>query len=284
MIEHRTQGLEKQGSIARMKNRLGCGLTALLLLAATPAGAAMSDWMTSEGGRVRLSALADSDPGKVTALIEIEPAPGWKTYWRDPGDAGMPPQIDLSTAQNLTLVKVDYPVPEIGHDEAGRFIGYHQPVSLVLELAKPDPGSPATLSANVLVGLCKEICLPFQSTFSLPLDNGSQPQADEFMNIQMAKATLPEAPSGDFEVTKSGLSADGSFFEATIAIPGKEMPDIAVAPSQGVMLGKQTEIIKGGVAEIRYPVSRLPKSLDGATITLLVKSAGRSMETTLAVK
>jgi hypothetical protein len=62
------------------------------------------------------------------------------------------------------------------------------------------------------------------------------------------------------------------------------MPEIAAAPSEGLLLGRQTEIVKGGVAEIRYPVSRLPKSLDGATITLLVKSAGRSMETTLAVK
>jgi DsbC/DsbD-like thiol-disulfide interchange protein len=239
--------------------------------------------MTSNGGRMRLSALSDDD-GKVTAILEIEPAAGWKTYWRDPGDAGMSPQIDLSGAQNLKLVKVDYPVPEIGMDEAGRFIGYHQPVSLVLELAKPDPSKASTLSANVLVGLCKDICLPFQSSFHVPLAKAGQPQADEFMNIQMAMATLPEAPSPGFEVTKYGLTPDSAFFEATIAIPGDEMPEIAIAPSEGLLLGRHTEIVKGRVAEVRYPVSRLPKSLDRATVTLLVKSAGRSMETTLAVK
>jgi DsbC/DsbD-like thiol-disulfide interchange protein len=273
-----------QGWIARMKNWLGYGLAALLLLAAAPATAAVSDWTTSQGGRVRLSALADSSRGRITALLEIEPAPGWKTYWRDPGDSGMPPQIDLSAAQNLKLLKIDYPVPEIGQDEAGRFIGYHQPVSLVLELAKPDPAKASTLSANVLVGFCKDICLPFQSTFNLPLDDADRPQADEFMNIQMARAALPEAPSADFAVTKSGLSADRAFFDATIAMPGKEVPDIAVAPSSGVLLGRQTEIVRGGVTDIRYPVSRLPRSLKGATVTLLVKSAGRSMETTLAIK
>ncbi len=268
-----------------MKSRIGYGLAVLLLLAPVPASAAMSEWMNSQGGRVRLSALADSDPARITALLEIEPAPGWKTYWRDPGDAGMPPQIDLSAARNLKLMRVDYPVPEIGKDEAGRFIGYHQPVSIVLELAKRDPAQAATLSANVLLGLCKEICLPFQSTFELPLDNASQPQADEFMNIQMARSTLPEAPSGDFGVTKSSLTADKAFFELTIAVPGAELPEIAVAPSEGLLLGKQTEIVTGGgTAEIRYPVTRLPKSLNGATITMLVKSGGRSMETTLAVK
>jgi DsbC/DsbD-like thiol-disulfide interchange protein len=271
--------------MAGMKSRIGYGIAAFLLLAPMPATAAVSDWMNSEGGRMRLSALADGGPGKITAILEIEPAPGWKTYWRDPGDAGMSPQIDLAGAQNLKLLKIDYPVPEIGKDEAGRFVGYHQPVSLVLELARPDPGKTSRLSANVLVGLCKDICLPFQSTFDLPLDDASQPQADEFMNIQMARATLPEAASPDFTVTRSGLTPDGAFFETTITMPGRDLPDIAVAPSEGLLLGKQTEIVTGGgTAEIRYPVTRLPKSLDGATVTLLVKSGGRTMETTLAVK
>ena len=74
----------------RRKSRTGYGLAAFLFLVATPASAAVSDWMTSEGGRMRLSALADDESGKVTAILEIEPSPGWKTYWRAPGDAGMP--------------------------------------------------------------------------------------------------------------------------------------------------------------------------------------------------
>lgn len=267
-----------------MMSRLGYGLLALALFGAEPATAAVSDWVASEGGRMRLSALADKDGNTVTAILEIEPKPGWKTYWRDPGDAGMAPQFDLSAAENIRLAKVDYPVPEIGMDEAGRFVGYHQPATLVLELARPDPAKRSTFSANVLVGLCKDICLPFQSSFELPIDSSGQPEADEFMNIEMAKAALPEAPSSDFQVVKSGLTADRAFFEATIALPGKEMPDIAVAASEGILLGKQTEIVKDGTALMRYAVTRLPKTLEGAAITLLVKSAGRAMETTLAVK
>ena len=100
----------------------------------------------------------------------------------------------------------------------------------------------------------------------------------------MAKAALPEAPSPDFAVVESGLTVDRAFFEVTIAMPGKEVPDIAVAPSRGVLLGRQTEIVKDGTAVMRYAVTRLPKTLDGAAITLLVKSAGRAMETTLAVR
>lgn len=267
-----------------MKIGFGFALAAFLLCGTLQASATTSGWMTSEGGRMRLSALDDSEPGKVTAILEIEPAPGWKTYWRNPGDAGMPPQINLAGAKNLSLVKVDYPVPEIGRDDAGRFIGYHSAVSLVLELRKTDPARPSTLSANVLVGLCKDICLPFQSRFDLPLDNASQPEGDEFMNMQMAKSALPEAPSPGFEVTKSGLTVNGAYFEAQITVPGKEMPDVAMAASEGILLGMPTIIVDAGVADIRYPVRRLPKSLQGATVTLLVKSADRAMETTLAAR
>jgi DsbC/DsbD-like thiol-disulfide interchange protein len=254
------------------------------MLGGWPAKAEVSDWATSEGGRVRIAALSERDPGKITALIQIEPAPGWKTYWRAPGDSGMPPQIDLSSASNLHQVGIGYSVPEVGRDEAGRFIGYHAPAGIVIDLEKVDPQKSATLSADIMIGFCKDICLPFQSHFALALDDSGQPKADEFMQIQMAKATLPEAPSPGFEVTGSALTADRSYFEATITVPGKELPDIAAAPSVDLLLGKPTIIIDAGVAQARYPVVRLPKSKAAATLTLLVKSGTRAMETTLAVK
>jgi DsbC/DsbD-like thiol-disulfide interchange protein len=269
-----------------MKDRLKLILAGLLLFATTaPASAAVSDWAYSEGGRMRLAALSDSTGGKITAILEIEPQPGWKTYWRDPGDAGMPPQIDLSGAENLALVKVDYPVPEIGQDEGGRFFGYHQPARIVLELAKVDPAKASKLSAHVLVGLCQNICLPFQSSFSLPLIDADRPEQDEFMKIQLARAQLPEAPSDGFEEMQSGLTADRSHFEIAVATPGADVPEIAIAQSEGLLLGRQTDMLTNGEQTIvRYPVRRLPAKSDSARVTLLVKSAGRAMETTLAVK
>lgn len=259
-------------------------LGACLVAAATiDASAAVSSWVASEGGRMRIAALADGGD-RITAIIEIDPAPGWRTYWRDPGDAGLPPEIDLSGARNLKLLKISYPTPEIGKDEAGRFLGYHAPVSLVLEFEKPDPAQTSELNAKVLVGLCKDICMPFQSDFRLSLGDIGRPQADEFMKIQMAKAELPEAPSLAFDIIDAKLSADKSFLEATLKTPGDAMPEIAIAPSRGVLLGGKPELIrKDGRIHIRYPVRRLPSSLKGATVTLLVKAAGRSIESTLAI-
>lgn len=260
------------------------GAALALLVFAGPAPAVVSDWQSSEGGRMRLSALAEDSSGKVTALLEIDPKPGWKTYWRNPGDAGMAPQVDLSAAENLRLVKVNYPAPEIGTDEAGRFFGYHQRVGLVVELEKPDPSRPSRLSANVLVGLCAQICLPFQAEFDLPLADASRPQADEFMNINMARLALPETPSPGFGIRTSGLSENGDAFEATVTIPGKEMPEIAVAPSEGLLLGPMEASLQDGLLRLRSRIVRKPASTMDTTVTLLIRSAGRSMEATLAVR
>ena len=268
-----------------MTSKFRAALTGLCLVAgsALTAQAAVSSWVMSEGGKMRMAALPNGT-GKVTAIIEIEPAPGWKTYWRAPGDAGLPPQIDLSQDRNLKLIKVSYPAPEIGHDEGGRFLGYRKPVSLVLELERPNPAEASELNANVLVGLCKDICLPFQTTFRLPLEGDGQPQADEFMKIQMAKAELPEAPSPAFGVAEAGLTPDKAYLEAVVTTPGGQTPEIAVAPSPGLLLGAKPEMIrKDGRTLIRYPVMRLPQSLKGATVTLLVKAAGRATESTLAL-
>lgn len=268
-----------------MKKSFLSFLASVCLFAASAicAVAAVSPWAHSEGGKIRILALSDG-AGKITAILEIAPAPGWKTYWRDPGDAGMPPEIDISTARNLKLMKISYPVPEISRDEGGRFFGYHRPVSLVLELERPDPAQASELNANVLVGICKDICLPFQASFSLPLGAIDQPEADEFMKIQMAKAELPEAPTESFRIPDAGLTPDRAFFEATINVPADGMLEIAAAPSRGVLLGGQPEITsKDGLTHVRFAVRRLPQPLAGATLTLLVKSAGRAIETTLAI-
>lgn len=267
-----------------MKARFFLLLTLVLVaLSPFPADAGISDWSVSEGGRMRIAALEEG-AGKVTAVLEIEPEIGWKTYWRHPGDAGMPPQIDLSGAENLRLVSVRYPAPETGRDEGGLFIGYHRPVSLVLELAKPDPVARAVLKANVMVGLCKEICLPFQSAFNLPLD-GRQTSPDAFMKVQMAKAVLPEEPSQAFSVVRSGLSEDRSRFEVEVRLPEAGQPEVAAAPSAGLQIGKESlSMREAGILSLSFPVRKLPKDPARASLTLVVKAGERAMETTLPVE
>jgi DsbC/DsbD-like thiol-disulfide interchange protein len=264
------------------KTVLFAALAAMICLPSI-AHAAMSEWTNSEGGRMRLVAISQPRNDAILALLQIEPKPGWKTYWRDPGDAGMPPQLDFTGSTNLVFRSIAFPVPEIGTDDGGRFVGYHQPVSLIVEFAKPLPDAPSTINLNAIVGICEKVCLPFMASFSVPLTPG-QPESEEFMQLQLAQSALPEKPGKDFAINNLHLSADKKVIEAEVKIPNAEAPQVAILPPPGLRLG-EVEIDTGAdkTAHIRIPVIS-DKAGSDRTITMLVKSGGRAIETTLALK
>lgn len=253
-------------------------------LALTAAQAAMAPWASSEGGRMRVVALSQPRNGVVTALVQIEPKTGWKTYWRNPGGAGMAPELDFSGSVNLKLKSVAYPIPEIGTDAGGLFIGYHHTVSLIVELEKPEEAAPSTLDLKALVGVCDEICVPFAANFRLPLDP-SLPEGEEFSASMMAQAELPERPSVGFAVRSLVKSADGASLVADVLVPGGAEVEAAVAASRGVTLGKDPAVttVTGTTAKVVIPIKRIDGDGNPHFITLLIKSGRRAMETTLAL-
>jgi len=247
------------------------------------AHAAMSEWANSEGGRMRLVAISQPRNDAILALLQIEPKSGWKTYWRNPGDAGMPPQLDFAGSTNLLLRSVSFPVPEIGNDDGGLFVGYHHPVSLVVEFARPLPDAPSMINLNAIVGICEKVCLPFMTSFSVPLTPG-QPESEEFTQMQLAQSALPEKPGKDFEIGSLHLSADSKAIEAEVITPVAEVPQVAVVAPPGLRLGKvEINASTDKIAHIRIPVIS-DKAAPGGTITILVKSGGRAIEAALALK
>jgi DsbC/DsbD-like thiol-disulfide interchange protein len=232
---------------------------------------------------MRLVALSQPRNGAITALVQIEPKTGWKTYWRYPGSAGMAPELDFSGSTNLTLKSVSYPVPEIGADDAGRFVGYHHPVSLVVELTQLDESAPSVIDLKALVGICDTICLPFMAQFSLPLDPAI-PEGEEFAALIQAQATLPEKPRADFAVRSLLKSSDGKSVVAEVTIPDPSSVEAEAAASAGVSLGKDPVVtVDGRTARIVIPIKRIEQDGEPHSITLLVKSGRRAMESTLAL-
>lgn len=260
-------------------------LIALAFLTILPisAQAAMTDWTTSEGGRMRLLALSQPRNGIVKALVQIEPNKGWKTYWRYPGNAGMAPELDFSASTNLKLKSVSFPVPEIGEDEAGRFVGYHQPVSLVVEFEKPDEAAPSIIDLKALVGVCDTICIPFMAEFKLALDP-TVPEGEEFSALMLAEAALPEKPRADFAIRSLMKSADGKSFIAEVTIPDDTNVQAEAAGSRGVSLGKDPAVtVDGRSAKVVIPIKRIEQAGGPHQITLIVKSGTRAIEATLAL-
>ncbi len=208
----------------------------LFAISVPPAFAAASPWTETPGGRIRLIVedAATNDPGGGKGLrgaLQIELKPGWKTYWRNPGDSGVPPQIDLDGGGKAQIA---FPVPMrfTGEDAGG--IGYKAPVSLPVTLT-PAPGA-ARLTGHVFLGVCEKICVPVQAGFDLPLGQAG-PQAEALAArtiVETAFDRLPAPASPAFGVSKAALDGGTATFD--LALPDAAAPAAFFAASDGLSL------------------------------------------------
>lgn len=113
--------------------------------------------------------------GTHMAALKVSLAEGWKTYWRAPGEAGIPPQFDWSGSDNLAGVEVEWPTPRQTMTNGMRTIGYAQDLVLPLRLTPRQDGQPIRLRAEVEIGVCRDICVPVTTDLAqdLPPDRGA---------------------------------------------------------------------------------------------------------------
>jgi DsbC/DsbD-like thiol-disulfide interchange protein len=172
----------------------------LLGVATLPASATMGSWSESDNVRVRLVAQEPEPGGTLHGAIEIALAPGWKTYWRSPGDAGVPPRFDFSGSVNARDVSVDFPAPERVDDGYAASNVYRDRVVLPVRLTVPEPDAPVSLDVVMDIGLCEEICIPvnLRARLELPSDVVDDSGAPL---IELARAALPgPGLPGQFEL------------------------------------------------------------------------------------
>ena len=149
-------------------------------------------------------------------MLQIDLKPGWKTYWRDPGDAGVPPTLDVSASSNIASAELSFPAPQRFDDGFAIWAGYKEPVSFPVAFTLADPKQPAAIEAKVFLGICETICVPVQATFSL--DPASDPDnADDAAIVQAALDALPGPEQPDFGVTLLKGGKDEVLVEAAFA-------------------------------------------------------------------
>src|ERR1700682_401640 len=126
-----------------------------------------SPWLNDGHSAVRL--LAGSRSGAVLlGGIAFQLQPGWKTYWRTPGDSGVPPRFDFSKSDNVEAVTVLWPAPMKFDDGAGgTSLGYaHQIVRRLRTVAK-NAEKPVTLRADINYAVCEKLCIPVEASVEL---------------------------------------------------------------------------------------------------------------------
>src|SRR6266566_4155625 len=150
------------------------GICALSLIAAGNASAAedASRWDGDARSAVRL--IAGSAAGSVLrAGVEIRLKSGWHTYWRYPGDAGVPPRFDFSESQNLKSVEVLWPAPQRIPEQGLVTIGYTGDVILPLAIVPQIRGEPVKLRLKLDYAVCETLCVPAEGKAELVLTGGA---------------------------------------------------------------------------------------------------------------
>lgn len=133
-----------------------------------------SAWSEDVHSAVRLIAGSGRDgAGALRAGVDVKIEHGWKTYWRYPGDAGVPPRFDWSGSGNLKSAVVQFPAPHAFEDESGISIGYKSNVVFPVSVTPVDPSKPVTLKLKIDYAVCEKLCFPAQGDASLPLDGAA---------------------------------------------------------------------------------------------------------------
>ncbi len=196
-----------------MKQLFALSMLAGLAIVPQHAFAASTQWFSVEGGEIRLVTAGGADEnGRLTGALEIVLQPGWKTYWLDPGDAGVPPQIDVSSSRNVTGASFKFPAPTRFDDGYAVWAGYKDQVSLAVEF---NVGANPHIDAEIFLGLCEKICVPVQ--LQLSLDPARDSDAD-IAAVKAAFAGLPKKPKVDFRLDRLEIVGT-EMIEAKLTLP-----------------------------------------------------------------
>jgi DsbC/DsbD-like thiol-disulfide interchange protein len=251
---------------------------ALLALLASPALATTQDDVLS----ATLRPGWQMENGSHMAALDLTLAQGWKTYWRSPGDSGIPPSFDWSASENVKSVRIHWPAPEVFHTNGMQTIGYHDRLVLPVEITPSDPARPVRLKVRMELGVCDEICLPAALDLVSDLAVPGAPDASINAALSERAATAQEAGVTGISCSIDPIT-DGLRLTARIGLPDPGQPEVvafetadrtvwvaeAITERQGSELIATTELV---------PPNGAPFALDRSKVTVTILAGSGAVE------
>ena len=265
---------------------------ATLAAAAGPATAAdeASHWDGDARSAIRLIAgsPAAGKAAPMRAGIQIRLKPGWHTYWRYPGDAGVPPRFDFAGSQNVKAVEILWPAPQRIAEESLVAIGYTGDVTLPLLIVPQNATKPVMLRLKLDYAVCEKLCVPAEGRSDLVLGGGPS-SLDAALAAAAAripqKAALGQGPA---LAVKSVRRVDGGTKPRIVvdvaAPPGTDAVLFAEGPKPDWALPVPARIegAPAGVQRFAFELDGAPPGAryEGAAITLTAVAGDAAIEVT----
>lgn len=224
-------------------------------------------WETPEGTRM--------------AALRLTLAKGWKTYWRAPGEAGIPPVFNWSGSENVASVTYHWPTPDVFEVSGFTTFGFHDELVLPIEVKPADPTRPIHADVEVELGICENICVPVAFSVSGDL-SGSAPDA------RISRA-LADAPKDARQAGLKGISCavepirDGLRLTTTLSLPplgGDEIAVIEAGPGDIWVSSTQTRRDGGRLVSVAdlVPPAAQPFALDRSSVVVTVLAHGQAIQ------
>lgn len=270
--------------IVPMRAALGVAVTLSVACMAIEVRAGdSSPWQRDTHSAVRL--LAGSRSGAVLlGGIAIQLQPGWHTYWRTPGDSGVPPRFDFSKSNNVEAVTVLWPAPQKFDDGAGgTSLGYKQQVVLPLRITAKDASKPVTLRAEINYAVCEKICIPVEANAELGFASVA---STEDGNLSEALNNVPKpANIGDPNpLTIRDVKREGKI-NVLVDVSAPEGKDVSLfaegpTPDWALPVPKLLEHSLPGVKRFAFELDGLPPGVspDGAALKLTLVGGDKAYE------
>jgi DsbC/DsbD-like thiol-disulfide interchange protein len=254
-------------------------------------GADASNWDESAHSAARLIAGKSRPPdgGKLLrAGVEIRLASGWKTYWRYPGDSGVPPRMNFARSENVKNVLVAWPAPERFTEAGFQSIGYKHDVVFPLRVTPIDPGKPAVLRLDLDYAVCEKLCVPVQAKAELTL---AGKDAVTGARVAAAEARVP-APARIGEgaalavrsVTRERGSPARVIVDVAAPADGSEVDLFAEGPTTdwALPLPQPVAGAPAGLHRFSFALDGLPPGAkaEGALLTLTAVAGRAAIEVT----
>lgn len=222
------------------------------------------------------------DDGTHMAALWIRLAPGWKTYWRSPGQAGIPPQLQMRDRRGLQGTQLFWPVPDIFYTNGYRSIGYYDEVLLPLQVTLAPGQGDLRIRGTLSIGACQDVCLPVSLDFRGTLPRGGRP--DPRITAALADRALTAAEAGVGTVTcRLTPIADGLRVQARIPVARRGDPEVVVfeLPDEGTWIS-EAEATRAGAtltaaADI-IPADAGPFAMNRSDLRITVLGGGTAVD------
>lgn len=245
-------------------------------LAPPPAQAAASPWVGTSRASVRLVTGVDTlGPGAaaIPAGIEFQLGGGWHSYWRTPGDAGVPPRFDWAGSENVAAPVVAWPAPrrlEVAGLQNAVYTGHYV---LPVAATRRDLSAGARLALSLDYAVCSQICVPVHADLSLDLRSGDGTVSAEAPLITAAHDRVPGVPdAAGFALRSIGLSRDGTAQTLTVIVDSDDRPfgapDLFVEEGDG-SLGPPARVTLDKADHAATFLTTVPDGVDRPVVTLV---------------